>query len=108
VAAQFYAARQSTTATYSLCYYEPRMDGQAPCTIDLDAIQSRFEALRARLYAAKIAYLNGTPLDDQEVTYEVLRRIAQEVIQANYEFQKAKYGTVRVKLSVAKLLRRSW
>jgi len=52
------------------------------------------------------AHLNGTPIDGQEVSYEVLKRTAEETIQANYELQKATYGTIRLKLSVAKLLRR--
>ncbi len=75
-------------------------------TPDVDALRSRFETMQARLNAAKIAYLNGTPLDGQEIDYEALKRIAQEAIRANYELQKATYGTIRLKLSVAKLLRR--
>jgi hypothetical protein len=64
------------------------------------------DRLRARLYAAKIAYLNRTPFEDKlEVSYEDLREIAEQFIQASYEVQKQKYGSVRVKISVAKLLR---
>ena len=73
---------------------------------DVEAIRARFEALQARLNAAKTAYLHRTPLEGQEVTYEALRGIAREVIQANYELQKAVYGSIRLKLTVAKLLRR--
>lgn len=80
-------------------------EGTSP-TPDVEALRGRFELLQARLNAAKIAYLNGTPLDGREVSYETLKRIAQEAIQANYELQKARYGRIRVKLSVAKLLRR--
>jgi hypothetical protein len=72
----------------------------------LEQLQAKFDKLQARLNAAKIAHLNGAPLDGREVTYEDLKRIAQEMIQANYELQQAHYGGVRLKLSVAKLLRR--
>jgi hypothetical protein len=75
-------------------------------TFDVEAVRGRFEHLQARLNAAKIAYLNGTQLDGQDVSYETLKQIAQETIQTNYELQRARYGTIRVKLSVAKLLRR--
>ena len=68
--------------------------------------RSRVEMLQSRLHAAKIAYLNGTPLDGESVSYERLKGVAQEVIQANYALQRARYGKVRLKLSVAKLLRR--
>jgi hypothetical protein len=73
---------------------------------EIAAIQARFEKLQARLNAAKIAYLNSTTLDGREVTYEELNAIAKETIEANYALQRARYGTVRLKLSVAKLLRR--
>jgi hypothetical protein len=82
------------------------MDEGVSQTPDTEAVRGRFEFHQARLNAAKIAYLNGTLLDGQEVGYETLKRIAQEAIQANYELQKARYGRIRVKLSVPKLLRR--
>jgi hypothetical protein len=75
-------------------------------TPDVEALRKRFEILQTRLNAAKIAYLNSTPLDGREISYEDLKSIALEVIQANYDLQKTAYGTVRLKLSVAKLLRR--
>lgn len=73
---------------------------------DVEKARARFEVLQSRLNAAKIAYLNGADLDGQAVSYERLRAIAEEMIQANYALQKARYGKVRLKLSVAKLLRR--
>lgn len=76
---------------------------QQPTVENLRAI---FEQRQSRLNAAKIAYLNASTLDGKEITYDYLKRIAKETIQANYELQKAQYGTVRLKLSVAKLLRR--
>ena len=68
--------------------------------------QERIEYLRARVYAAKIAYLNRAPFESiKEVSYEDLKSIAQEFIRATYEYQKLKYGSIKVRLSVAKLLR---
>jgi len=74
---------------------------------DWDAQQKRLDELRAKVNAAKIAYLNRTPfLDKSELTYEDLKKVAQEFIRASYEFQKQKYGSIKVRMSVAKLLRR--
>ena len=80
-------------------------EGMSPAP-DVGALRGRFDLLQSRLNAAKIAYLNGTDLGNQEVSYATLKQIAQETIQANYELQRARYGTIRVKLSIAKLLRR--
>jgi len=74
---------------------------------DCDEQQKRLDQLRAKVNAAKIAYLNRTPfLDKSELTYEDLKKVAQEFIRASYEFQKQKYGSIKVRISVAKLLRR--
>jgi hypothetical protein len=66
----------------------------------------RFEMLQSRMNAAKIAYLNRAQLDGREVTADDLQQIAKDVIEANYELQRRRYGRVRLKLSPAKLLRR--
>jgi hypothetical protein len=80
-------------------------EGTSPAP-DVEVLRGRFELLQSRLNAARIAYLNGTPLDGHEVSYATLKQIAQETIEANYELQRARYGKIRVKLSIAKLLRR--
>ena len=73
----------------------------------LEDKQEQLDGLRARVNAAKIAYLNKTPFEDKsELSYANLKEIAQQFIQASYEFQKEKYGSVKVKISVAQLLRR--
>jgi hypothetical protein len=72
----------------------------------VEELRARFEAGQARLNAAKIAYLNRSDFDGEPVSYEVLKRLAQETIKANYSLQTAIYGSVRLKLSVARLLRR--
>lgn len=82
------------------------MPEEAELHPSVEELQAAFEKLQSRLNATKIAYLNGETLDGADASYESLKRIAEEVIQANYKLQKARYGTIRVKLSVAKLLRR--
>jgi hypothetical protein len=68
--------------------------------------QEHLAYLRARVYAAKIAYLNRTPFESmKEVSYDDLKSIAQEFIRASYEYQKLKYGSIKLRISVAKLLR---
>lgn len=75
--------------------------------LNLEQQQEHLDLLRARIYAAKIAYLNRTPFEDKEqLSYDDLRRVAQEFINASYDYQKSKYGSIKVRISVAKLLRR--
>ena len=72
-----------------------------------DSQQSELDRLQARIYAAKMAYFHRTPFENKdEVSYEDLKSIAQDYIRANYTYQKSKYGEIRVRISVAKLLRR--
>ncbi len=74
---------------------------------NLEKQQERIDQLRSKVNAAKIAFLNGTPFGDKEkLSYEDLKKVAEEFIRATYDFQKQKYGAVKVKISVAKLLRR--
>ena len=72
---------------------------------NVDQLQSRLEMLAFRIHAAKIAYLNRTPLDGKAVSYEDLTAVARQYIQASHALQKVKFGSVKVKMSVAKLLR---
>jgi hypothetical protein len=91
---------------YARASYPEDVQDDANAQAGIDEAQAAFDKLQARLNAAKIAYLNGTMLDGREVDYEDLKRVAEEVIQANYALQRARFGAVRLKLSVAKLLRR--
>jgi len=74
----------------------------------IEEARENFERKRSRLNAARIAYVHGEELDGTKVTYDKLKEVAQETISANYELQRRRYGKVRLKLSVAKLLRRGW
>lgn len=73
---------------------------------ELTEEQRHLEYLRARVNAAKIAYLHRTSFEDlKEVSYDDLKAIAQEFVSASHNHQKLKYGSVKVRLSVGKLLR---
>jgi hypothetical protein len=72
---------------------------------NLEELSARLGMLESKLYAAKIAYLNHTELGGKEVTYEDMNAIAKEYIQTSYSIQKAKFGSIKVRMSVAKLLR---
>lgn len=72
---------------------------------NIEELSTRLELLGSKLHVAKIAYLNRTTLEGAEVTYEDLNRIAKEYIQTSYALQKAKFGSVKLRMSVAKLLR---
>ena len=75
--------------------------------LNLEKQQERIDQLRSKVNAAKIAFLNGTPFGEKEkISYEDLKKIAQEFIRATYDYQKEKYGAIKVRISVAKLLRR--
>jgi len=72
----------------------------------VDEDREKLDRLRARVYAAKVAYLNRSAFDGkEEVSYEDLKAIAQDFIKASYDYQKKLYGKVKVKISAAKLLR---
>jgi hypothetical protein len=72
---------------------------------ELRKIREEMERLKAAMHAAKIAYLNRTPFGGRILEYEGVRQVAQEFILANYTYQKALYGKIKVRLSVATLLR---
>ena len=79
---------------------------QVPASRDyLDALRAELDLLRSKVYAAKVAYLNRTPFDNREITFEDLKAFASEYIQKSYDYQKAVYGKIKVRISVAKLLR---
>jgi hypothetical protein len=71
-----------------------------------DELREKQAQLQAKLNAIKIAYLNGEEFDGKPVGYDDLQQIAKQLIQTNYALQKVLYGSVRLKLSVAKILRR--
>jgi len=55
---------------------------------------------------AKLAFYNRIEYKGEPVSYEILHNYAERLIASNYEYQKAVYGTIKVKISVARLMRR--
>jgi len=71
----------------------------------LGRLREEMERQQSLMDATKIAYLNNAPLGDHVPSVDEVRVAAQAFIDANYKYQKALFGRVRVKLSVANLLR---
>ena len=72
---------------------------------DPDALKEVMESKRSVLEAVRLAYMHRTPFGDEIPDEEAVRRAAKEFIDANYALQRALFGKIRVKLSVAHLLR---
>lgn len=71
----------------------------------LEAMRMELDMLRSKIHAAKVAYLNRTPFQDRDVSYEDLKAFAREYIRKSYAYQRARFGKLKVRMSVAKLLR---
>jgi hypothetical protein len=71
----------------------------------LEQLRAIMHEKKAVMEAMRAAHFLGTPFREEVPDYESVRVAAQEFIHANYEYQKAAYGRVRVKLSVANLMR---
>jgi hypothetical protein len=87
-----------------------KVNSKAPLSAPPQAeaeIRARMELLQAKLNATKIAYLNRMEIGDTVPTYEDLTDAAKAFIAVNYELQKAIYGSVKLRISVSKLLRGS-
>lgn len=55
--------------------------------------------------ATRTAYRRRGSYEGRTPTYDELRQAANEFIVASYEYQRVVYGRIKVKLSVANLLR---
>ncbi len=75
-------------------------------TLQVDEVRALLDKLQSRFNATKIAYLNSTEFDGKPVTYEDVAAAAKQVIEVNYRLQELQFGKVRLKLTVAKLIRR--
>jgi hypothetical protein len=72
---------------------------------EIERLKTAMDRAELDFANAKIAFYHQTEYKDQPVDYERLATFAETFIAANYAFQKAHYGRVRVKLSVARLMR---
>ena len=72
---------------------------------NLDGLKREMEKKDAVLGAMKTAFFHNTPFEGKVLTYEDLIVAAKDFIKANHEFQKARFGRIRIKLSPTDLLR---
>jgi hypothetical protein len=71
----------------------------------LEELRHEMERRHSIMTTMKIAYMNSSVFGERVPTPEDVRAAAQSFIEANYTYQRAVYGRVRVKLSAANLLR---
>ena len=81
------------------------MAGKTPTPEELADLKKELDASEVDLDNAKLAYFHRAPYKDQEVTYELLKTYAETFIARNHAYQKAAFGKIRLRLSVARLLR---
>ena len=82
-----------------------RRSSQPVDPTQLSELRAQMEQRKAILDSIKIAYFNSAAFDGAVPDEQGVQDAAKEFIQANYAYQKALYGRVRVKLSAANLLR---
>jgi len=71
----------------------------------LAELRARMKALDETFHSLYRAYYGRRQLGSNVPDFETLRSAAQDLIRANYDYQKARYGRIILKLSVSKLLR---
>lgn len=72
---------------------------------ELDRLREQMQQKKAVMEAIRIAYLRRTLFRAGIPDYEQVRQAAEDFIRANYQYQRALYGKIKVKLSAANLLR---
>jgi hypothetical protein len=71
----------------------------------LAELRTRLKALDEAFHSLYGAYYGRRELHGRVPDFETLRSAAEEFIRANYDYQKARYGKIVLKLSVSKLIR---
>ena len=72
---------------------------------ELDALRAEMRRLDAAFERLRAAYYRREAVGERIPSYDDLRVAAQAFIDANYRYQRARYGRIRLRLSVGKLLR---
>jgi hypothetical protein len=78
---------------------------EVPTPEKLAALKQAMDSAELDFINAKVAFFHNTEYKEKEVTYDVLSDFAEAFIARNYDFQKAMFGRVRIKLSVPRLMR---
>ena len=76
-----------------------------PTAEELENLKSSMDSTELDFANAKLAYYNRLEYKGKIIAYEDLAKYAREFIAANYAYQKALYGKIRIKLSVPRLMR---
>ncbi len=71
----------------------------------LAELRARMKALDDAFQYVYRAYYGRRELGGKVPDFEALRSAAEEFVRANYDYQKARYGRIVLKLSVSKLIR---
>jgi hypothetical protein len=72
---------------------------------EIEELRRVMEFKQARMKLIRTAYMRRTDFEGKVPEFEHVREAAQDFIRANYTYQEALFGKIRVKLSAAKLLR---
>ncbi len=72
---------------------------------ELERLRNRMRQLDEVFDRLRYDYYTRTPSGAPAPTYEELKHAAAAFIEASYAYQRARYGRIRLKLSVMKLLR---
>lgn len=72
---------------------------------EIEALKRAMETAELDFANAKLAYYNRTEYKGQVISYDTLENFANDFIQKNYAVQRAVFGRIHVKLSIANLMR---
>ena len=82
-----------------------KKSGTQHTAAEIEKLHQVMELKQARMKAMRVAYFHRAPFEGRIPEFEHLIEAARDFIRANYAYQEALFGKVRVKLSAAKLLR---
>jgi hypothetical protein len=71
----------------------------------LRELRERMKRLDEEFDRLRHAYYRRASVQGRIPDYDELKALAERFIRANHEYQKARYGRIRLRLSVSKLLR---
>jgi hypothetical protein len=72
---------------------------------EIEALRDAMDAAELDFRNAKIAFHAGADYKSRPVNYDELRRYVEAFIATNHDFQRARWGRVRVTLNPSNLLR---
>jgi hypothetical protein len=82
-----------------------KKSGTSHTAEEIEKLREIMEFKHARMGSLRVAYLHRTAFEGRIPEFEHLMEAARDFVQANYAYQQALFGKIRIKLSPAKLLR---